>query len=140
MGGWPRGRLDSHPPQRLADEHRLAFAEDVDERTAKLARTEERPGRSRPARTHKRFGVLFENDRVRLLEVRLRPGDGSARHSHPDYLVYALEGGKVRLTSPDGESGEVDVSAGDVMWREAEEHSTENTGTTELRALFFELK
>jgi len=26
------------------------------------------------------------------------------------------------------------------MWREAEEHSTENTGTTELRALFFELK
>ena len=86
------------------------------------------------------YSVLFENERVRLLEVRLRPGEGSARHSHPDYLVYALEGGKVRLTSPDGESGEVDVSAGDVMWREAEDHSTENTGTTELRALFFELK
>jgi len=86
------------------------------------------------------YSVLFENDRVRLLEVRLRPGDGSARHSHPDHLVYALEGGKVRLTSPDGESAEVDVSAGDVMWREAEVHSTGNTGTTELRALFFELK
>jgi len=26
------------------------------------------------------------------------------------------------------------------MWRDAEEHSTENVGTTEVRSLLFELK
>jgi quercetin dioxygenase-like cupin family protein len=86
------------------------------------------------------YKVLFENERVRLLEVREGPGDSSALHSHPAYLVYGLSTGKVRLSPPTGESAEVEVSAGDVMWREAEEHSTENVGSTELSALFFELK
>jgi len=86
------------------------------------------------------YKVLFENDRVRLLEVRMKPGDESAMHSHPDYLLYALSGGKVKLTAGSGESGEVEIAAGDAMWRAAEEHSALNTGTTELVAMFFELK
>lgn len=40
------------------------------------------------------YSVLFENDKVRLLEVREKPGDGSSMHSHPDYLVYGLGDGK----------------------------------------------
>ena len=81
------------------------------------------------------YKVLFENDRVRLLEVRMKPGDESAMHSHPDYLLYALSGGTVKLTAGSGESGEVDIAAGDAMWRDAEEHSALNTGTTELVVL-----
>ena len=86
------------------------------------------------------YKVLFENERVRLLEVRERSGESTAMHSHPDYLVHALSDGRVKLTSPSGDTVEVDVKAGDVMWREAEEHATENIGTTDLHALFFELK
>jgi quercetin dioxygenase-like cupin family protein len=85
------------------------------------------------------YKVLFENDRVRLLDVRMKPGDESAQHSHPDYLLYALEGGKVKLTDASG-SAEVDIPAGAAMWREAEEHSALNVGTTEVHALFVELK
>ena len=36
------------------------------------------------------YSMAFENDRVRLLEVREKPGESSAMHSHPDYLVYGL--------------------------------------------------
>jgi mannose-6-phosphate isomerase-like protein (cupin superfamily) len=86
------------------------------------------------------YRVLFENERVRLLEVREGAGQSTAMHSHPDYLVYAVQGGTVRLTSASGDAAEVEISAGDVMWRDAEEHSTENVGTTELHAIFFELK
>jgi len=86
------------------------------------------------------YKAVFENDRVRLLEVRMKPGDESAMHSHPDYLVYALEGGQVKLTAASGESAEVEINAGDTMWREAEEHSALNTGNSELVALFVELK
>jgi quercetin dioxygenase-like cupin family protein len=86
------------------------------------------------------YKVLFENERVRLLDVRMKPGDESAHHSHPDYLLYALEGGQVKLTDGSGQSAEVQIQAGDTMWREAEEHSASNVGGTELHALFVELK
>ena len=86
------------------------------------------------------YKVLFENERVRLLDVRMKPGEESAQHSHPDYLLYALEGGKVKLSNPSGQNAEVDVPEGAVMWRDAEEHSALNVGTTELHALFVELK
>ena len=86
------------------------------------------------------YKVLFENDRVRLLEVRMKPGDMSAPHTHPDYLVYALQGGTVKLTDGSGDSADVEIRAGDTMWREAEEHSAQNIGATELVAVFFEFK
>jgi quercetin dioxygenase-like cupin family protein len=86
------------------------------------------------------YKTLFENERVRLLEVRMKPGDESAEHSHPDYLLYALAGGKVKLTDASGQSAEVDIQTGDTMWREAEVHSALNVGTSEIAALFVELK
>ena len=86
------------------------------------------------------YKVLFENDRVRLLEARLKPGDSSALHSHPDYLVYNLEDGRVKFAGPSGEGQEVALKAGDVMWRDAEEHTAEGIGSTDVHALLFELK
>ncbi len=87
------------------------------------------------------YKVLFENDRMRVLEVAMEPGDRSEMHTHPDYFFYLLgEGGKVRFTSPSGETGEMELPAGASAWREAEEHSTENVGTTTVHALFIEPK
>lgn len=86
------------------------------------------------------YRVLFENDRVRLLEARLRPGDSSAMHGHPNYVVYSLGDSTVTFTSGSGESVEVALKAGQTMWREAEEHSAKNLGTSDVLALLFELK
>jgi quercetin dioxygenase-like cupin family protein len=86
------------------------------------------------------YKVLFENERVRLLDVRMKPGDESDQHTHPDYVLHALEGGKVKLTDASGQSAEIDIQAGDTMWRDAEEHSALNVGTTDVHAIFVELK
>jgi len=86
------------------------------------------------------YTTLFENERVRLLEARIAPGDSSAMHGHPGYLVYNFAEAKVRFSSPSGETEEVELPAGAAMWREAEEHTAENIGTTEARSLLFELK
>ena len=86
------------------------------------------------------YKVVFENERARVLEVRMKPGESTSIHSHPDYVVYLLSGGKVRFTSPSGESAEVELPAGASIWRKAEEHATDNIGTTEVHALFFEPK
>ena len=86
------------------------------------------------------YKVLFENERVRLLEVLLKAGESSAMHSHPAYVIYGLGEGKVKFNSPSGESADVEVKAGDVMWREPEDHAVEDVGSTDVGALIFELK
>ncbi|WP_035842371.1 cupin domain-containing protein, partial [Kitasatospora azatica] len=86
------------------------------------------------------YKVLFENDRVRLLEARLQPGATTAMHHHRDNLVYNLADGKVAFTDESGETIEVSLAAGETMWFPAVDHSTHNTGNTEVRSLLFELK
>jgi quercetin dioxygenase-like cupin family protein len=86
------------------------------------------------------YRVLFENDRVRLLEARVKPGESSAPHGHPNYLVYTLQGGRVTFTSGSGESVDVPLEAGQAMWREAEEHAAKNEGAEDIVALLFEVK
>jgi len=86
------------------------------------------------------YTVLFENERVRLLQARVRPGDSSAMHSHPNYLVYSLGDSKVTFTEASGQSVDVELKDGQPMWREAEEHAAKNNGSTDVVALLFELK
>src|SRR5437764_5274986 len=83
------------------------------------------------------YRVLFENERVRLLEARVKPGDSSTLHAHPNYPIYTLEDGKVTFTSASGDTVDVDLKAGQTMWREAEEHAAKKPGSTEVVALLF---
>jgi hypothetical protein len=50
------------------------------------------------------YRVLLENDRVRVLDVRMKPGASSPMHAHPDLVSYSLNGGNLRFTLPSGES------------------------------------
>jgi hypothetical protein len=84
--------------------------------------------------------LKFENDRVRVLETLSNPGDKEMMHSHPANIVYVIEGGKLRITTPDGKSTEVQFKTGDTMWREPVTHAAENIGTTRLHAIIVELK
>ena len=84
--------------------------------------------------------VKFENDRVRVLELRLKPGQREKQHSHPQYVLYALSDYRVRNTNSDGTTRVFERKAGDVYWGEPVTHGGENVGTTDVRALIVELK
>jgi hypothetical protein len=84
--------------------------------------------------------VKFENDRVRVLELRLQPGQREKQHAHPQYVLYALTDYRVRNTKADGTTQIFDRKSGDVFWGEPVTHSGENIGNTELRAVIVELK
>lgn len=84
--------------------------------------------------------LLLENDRVRVLEIRIKPGEKLPMHSHPAYIVYALRTHKIRLTLSDGKTKEVKVKAGEAAWSDAASHAVENIGTTEVHVLNIELK
>ena len=86
------------------------------------------------------YEVLLENDRVRVLEFRAKPGEKEPMHSHPAYVRYALSGGKTKFSYPDGKTGEREIKPGTASWSEAVTHSGENVGTTEVHTVLIELK
>ena len=86
------------------------------------------------------YKLLFENDRVRVLEVRTKPGETVPTHSHPDHLGYCVGPAKIKITNADGKSEVADCKDGQVLWMAAVTHSAENVGTTDLRIVVVELK
>lgn len=86
------------------------------------------------------YKCVFDNERMRVCEVKFKPGESIAMHSHPAHLVYVVAPGKLRITGPAG-AQEADFKAGATFWTPAPEtHSAVNTGKTELRGLVIELK
>ena len=77
---------------------------------------------------------------MRVLEFRGNPGDKTELHSHPAMVAIALTDGKYRFTSPDGQTMDVELTAGQAMYLDAVEHATEIAGTTEAHGLLVELK
>jgi quercetin dioxygenase-like cupin family protein len=86
------------------------------------------------------YRVLFENDRVRVLEVTGEPGSRSPMHSHPDSVMHALSDAKIVVTPEQGESERAEVTAGATFWTQAATHSVENIGTGTVRFIRIELK
>ena len=84
--------------------------------------------------------VKLDNPRVRVLDVTLKPGEKEKTHSHPAYVVYIIEGGKVRNHAADGTTAEAEFKAGDVLYRDPLTHCAENIGTTTIRLVLVELK
>lgn len=88
----------------------------------------------------KTIALKLENARVRVLEAMLKPGDKEQVHSHPAYVIYVIEGGKVRTHGVDGSVVEADFKTGDVIYREPVTHWAENIGKTTIRLELVELK
>jgi quercetin dioxygenase-like cupin family protein len=85
------------------------------------------------------YKVLLENDRVRVLEVTVKPGEKTAKHSHPVNVIYSFNDAKTKFTVG-GKSVVRELKADTALWGAAETHTGENVGTTETHVLVFELK
>ncbi len=85
------------------------------------------------------YKVVFENERVRVLEYSDQPGDKTTPHQHPDSVMYTLSTFRRRLVTGDAQR-EVELEAGSVGWLPAQEHHGENVGSTPTKVLFVELK
>ena len=84
--------------------------------------------------------LRLENDRIRVLERTLRPGEREKEHSHPSYLIYVVHGGQLRDHNADGKIAEMKIKDGDVLYRGPTSHWAENIGTTVIDVIVVELK
>ena len=87
------------------------------------------------------YKLLLENKKVRVMEIRLKPGEKSPMHNHPnDHVVYVVKDAKFKLNFPDGKSNKFDLKTGQVLWIEAGPHQTENIGSTDGYCIVIETK
>jgi quercetin dioxygenase-like cupin family protein len=86
--------------------------------------------------------LLFENDRVKVWEMLLEPGEASARHRHDrDYLLCILEGESIDADEDDGTSIRLPVQTGDVFFIGPGRTETAiNRSGTRYREILIELK
>jgi hypothetical protein len=92
--------------------------------------------------------VLFDNDRVRVWELVLEPGERSDRHRHDlDYLLVFLEGERIGVEVDPSSAGpyqddlQFDVPIGRCVYVERGGVETAvNVGSTKYRELLIELK
>ena len=88
--------------------------------------------------------LLFENDRVRVWDLRLAPGEraGFHRHSH-DYFFVVIGGGTLQAVR-NGKKGEPrPMKDGEVHWRNIQGedvHEAVNVGDAPWRNIVVELK
>lgn len=88
------------------------------------------------------YRVVLDNDRVRVLEYKSRPGlgvCGQGMHYHPAHVTVSLTGAKLKKT----EGGKVtlkEIPPGHVFFADAETHSAEVMGGSGTRTYIIELK
>jgi hypothetical protein len=58
------------------------------------------------------YKVVLENDRVRILEARAKPGDQAEMHSHPASVAVFITGAQIRFRVPDGQTTEGELKPG----------------------------
>jgi beta-alanine degradation protein BauB len=86
--------------------------------------------------------VIFENEKVRVWDMRVAPRGTKAWHHHTmDYVIVNVTGGKVEIENVQGQSYIADDKAGRVIWRDAgEKHELRNLTDQPYRNILVELK
>lgn len=92
----------------------------------------------------KMYKKVFENEKVRVLEVTFKKGAKIAEHAHPDHFNYVAEAGQLEVTAPGAEGvkekQKLDLTLGQGVFIPATAHSAKNTGKTQVRIVVVELK
>ena len=85
--------------------------------------------------------LIFENERVRVWEFTLAPGEAIASHRHDaDYFFYPIEGGRLEVTRQSGVN-EATLETGKVYYRgKGDIHAARNIGSSRYHEILVELK
>lgn len=92
--------------------------------------------------------LLFENERVRIWEFKLEPGETGNLHRHAlDYVLVQIEGDRVAVVPDESSRGEyaeymeADVVPGQYFWIEkGGVERARNVGATAYHEILVELK
>ncbi len=86
--------------------------------------------------------LVFENERVKVWEFTLAPGEAIGAHTHHyPYFFYAIEGSTLEVTLAPGRIDRVTLEEGKVYYREkGDTHGAKNIGPARYHEVLVELK
>ena len=89
---------------------------------------------------------VFENERVKVWDFVLEPGQAMPLHTHRrDHVIVVVDGGRLEVEYGDGRRQAYEPRPGDVHFGRADggpadTHDARNVGTSRYRNLIVELK
>lgn len=86
------------------------------------------------------YKVEFENSQVRVLRIKVNPGEKSVMHRHPNAVAIFLTDLDGKFTFPNGTSENITSKAGEARWTPAITHLPENTSSQPFELILVELK
>ena len=87
-----------------------------------------------------RHKVEVENDKVRVLRIKIKAGDTTKQHEHPNAVAIFLTDVKTRFTRGDGTTREGTNKRGEAIWAAGEKHTVHNVSGRPAEIILVELK
>ena len=84
--------------------------------------------------------VLLDNERVRVSETRVKPGQKNEMKMRDDRVTVPMRPAKFRFYYPDGKTEDVEYKTGTPIFRKKGVSQAENVGTTESHSVIINLK
>jgi hypothetical protein len=82
--------------------------------------------------------AVFENEHVRVIEVKLAAGDSQPMHDGVNRLIYSLSAYEIEYTSDQMDTKHMNMNKDDIHWHTADKHAVKNIGETLAHYLIFE--
>jgi quercetin dioxygenase-like cupin family protein len=76
---------------------------------------------------------------MKAYEFNANPGDTIPMHSHPDHIIYVLEGGTGDITDKEGKTQAAEFKKGQCILSGPQNHSAKITGTTPIKLLIVQV-
>jgi beta-alanine degradation protein BauB len=84
--------------------------------------------------------ILLENEKVKVVEVRFKPGAVNKMEARSPRVVYYFTDAHFKITTSDGKTIERNAKAGSAAWRDQETSEVMNAGKKEVRLVATYLK
>lgn len=82
----------------------------------------------------------FENDRMRVLRLTLVVGEAIPSHDDRAGVLVCIAGCRIRFTTPDGKSQDVELKAGETRWLPDARRVARNLSDAPVELLYIETK
>ena len=86
------------------------------------------------------YRLEFDNEKMRVLRLTLKPAETVPMHDDKDALAVCLNECHVRFMSPNGRSEDIHMESGTSRWVYGDTRSEKNLGTKPVEMLFIETK
>ncbi len=89
--------------------------------------------KAKAAKSEATLKVFVDNDKVRVFEIRFKPGDQGANVARPARVLRVLKGGTLLRTFADGKSDQRTYKTGEVVYEQsAQPFVPKNVGKSDL--------